>query len=311
MKVSICIPVYQNSIGLKRLLKSIACQDFFDYEVVIADDSIDNSCYEVVKGFINSGSLKNKIIYHKNEERLGSPKNWNKTLELASGEFVKLMHHDDEFATASALFSLVKKLDEERESILIACASVDIKKECIIQRNKLSPEEVIKINHSPEILLFGNIIGAPSATIWRSGEFRFNENLVWLVDIDFYIRIFKSAPLKYLEQELIKIHVGEAGQLTKKCIYDTQLILRETLLVYRSIDQNMKYSHSFQEMWIRIFEYCNLRSIHFIDNYGLNELDLNFLIECYSMYKRNYYCRSPIILKYAIKRMFYKITNIL
>lgn len=310
MKVSICIPAYQNSKGLKRLLHSIACQDFFDYEVVIADDSIDNHCFEVVREFLNSGNLKNKIIYHKNERRLGSPKNWNKTLDLASGDFIKLMHHDDEFATASSLSSLIKKLDEESECILIACASVDVKKGRLFKRNKLDPDALREISQTPEILLMGNVIGSPSATIWRSGVYRFNESLVWLVDLDFYLRVIRNASLGYLDQELIKIHIGEPGQITKKCIYDTELILRETLFVYKSIDENVKYSRSFQEFWIHIFEYCNLRNIRFVKNYELSESDFNFLTECYSIFKKNYLYRTPIIFKYVIKRTLYKIMNI-
>jgi cellulose synthase/poly-beta-1,6-N-acetylglucosamine synthase-like glycosyltransferase len=38
-KVSICIPVYNNPNGLKKLLDSIRIQDYKDYEVIVSDDS--------------------------------------------------------------------------------------------------------------------------------------------------------------------------------------------------------------------------------------------------------------------------------
>jgi len=40
MKVSICIPAYNNEPSVRRLLESIERQNFKDYEVIITDDSV-------------------------------------------------------------------------------------------------------------------------------------------------------------------------------------------------------------------------------------------------------------------------------
>lgn len=42
-KVSICIPCYNNAAEVKRLLDSIYCQDYTDFEVNISDDSTENA----------------------------------------------------------------------------------------------------------------------------------------------------------------------------------------------------------------------------------------------------------------------------
>jgi len=42
-EISICIPAYKNVGFLERLLHSISIQSFADYEVVITDDSPDDS----------------------------------------------------------------------------------------------------------------------------------------------------------------------------------------------------------------------------------------------------------------------------
>ena len=47
---SICIPAYKNTDYLKRLLDSISIQTFRDFEVIITDDSPD----ETVSTFINN-----------------------------------------------------------------------------------------------------------------------------------------------------------------------------------------------------------------------------------------------------------------
>lgn len=39
VKVSICIPAYNNGQAVRRLLSSVEKQTFKDYEVIITDDS--------------------------------------------------------------------------------------------------------------------------------------------------------------------------------------------------------------------------------------------------------------------------------
>ena len=46
-KVSICIPAYRDARGVERLLKSISGSDYRDIEVIITDDTPDDSVAEV------------------------------------------------------------------------------------------------------------------------------------------------------------------------------------------------------------------------------------------------------------------------
>lgn len=106
MKVSICIPAYNNEVSLKRCLDSVLIQDFEDYEIVITDDSPSNVIAQLVSGYNNS-----KIHYYKNTENLGSPENWNRALSLAKGEYIKIIHHDDWFSSNDSLDKFVALLD--------------------------------------------------------------------------------------------------------------------------------------------------------------------------------------------------------
>jgi glycosyltransferase involved in cell wall biosynthesis len=49
--ISICIPAYKRTNYLKRLLDSIVLQNFHDFEVIISDDSNDNSVSELIHDF--------------------------------------------------------------------------------------------------------------------------------------------------------------------------------------------------------------------------------------------------------------------
>ncbi len=97
--ISICIPAYKRTQYLQRLLRSIAEQTFNNFEVIVSDDSNDDSVKKLIAQFENQFSLK----YWQNQTSLGTPANWNAAIQKAAGEWIKLMHDDDWFATPSAL----------------------------------------------------------------------------------------------------------------------------------------------------------------------------------------------------------------
>lgn len=105
-KVSICVPTYGNPEGMKRLLASVKEQTFLDYEVVVTDDSPDDS---VKNAALNAG-IKN-LRYVKNLQRLGASANWNEAVRQSCGAYIKMMHHDDWFASPDSLARFVELLD--------------------------------------------------------------------------------------------------------------------------------------------------------------------------------------------------------
>src|ERR1700709_1959716 len=97
--ISICIPAYKNAPFMQRLLDSIAMQSFTDFEVVVTDDSPGTEVQEVCRQYEN----KFPLLYQKNPTALGTPENWNEGISKASGQWIKLMHHDDWFASSNSL----------------------------------------------------------------------------------------------------------------------------------------------------------------------------------------------------------------
>ena len=92
-KVSICIPAYEQPYNLDKCLKSILKQTFKDYEVIITDDSKESNLFDIVEKYIEDMDIK----YIKNTLSKGSPENWNKAISLATGKYIKILHHDDSF----------------------------------------------------------------------------------------------------------------------------------------------------------------------------------------------------------------------
>src|SRR5205814_5816340 len=97
--IYICIPAYKRVRYLKRLLESIVIQTYRDFEVIITDDSDDDSVGKLVEEY----TLKLPVVYHKNQKPFGTPANWNFAISKANGKWIKLMHDDDWFANEKAL----------------------------------------------------------------------------------------------------------------------------------------------------------------------------------------------------------------
>jgi len=235
VKVSICIPSYKQVSFLKRCLDSIEKQTYSNYEIIISDDSPNDEIEVLIQEYAHL-----PIIYRQNRIALGSPENWNNAINMASGEYIKIMHHDDWFATTTSLEKFVKALDENTEAFFAFSACIDKGDKIEIKRNPLS-FELKSLRKNPDILGLGNLIGAPSVTFFRNNkEWTFDNQFVWLVDIEFYIRLLrKHSSFVYIPDYLIHVGISE-NQITNQCKDDEQLIQKEYNYLCRKL--NLKYN---------------------------------------------------------------------
>src|SRR5438445_118084 len=97
--ISICIPTYKRTDLLKTLLDSILQQSYKDHEILINDNSPDDS----VKALVRSYDHRLKISYEKNEPPVSAVENGLKVMSRASAPWIKVMHDDDWFSCADAL----------------------------------------------------------------------------------------------------------------------------------------------------------------------------------------------------------------
>jgi glycosyltransferase involved in cell wall biosynthesis len=201
-RVSVCIPAYSQPEYFRRALTSVLAQHFTDFEIVVADDSPDNTVADIVREAADS-----RIVYVKNDRRRGSPGNWNVAAEHATGEFVKFLHHDDWFSSTDSLAKYVALLDTDSRAHIGFSASRACDERQRVQRVHNPTQYLDRLRRDPRSLLLGNWIGAPSATIVRrAAGARFDLNLVWVVDIDFYLSVLTRNPhFAYSEEPLVSI----------------------------------------------------------------------------------------------------------
>lgn len=231
-KVSICIPAYNRVRCFRRALRSIAVQTFADYEVIITDDSAGDQ----VKRTVEAWDLKGKTVYHKNRTRLGSPRNWNEALRRASGEYVKMLLADDWFATETSLYRLVSMLDNEPKANFGFCSSLNISSQRTWVPHKLTERDLSTLTRQPRSLFFGNMIGSPSATIHRRNHEMYDDQLRWLVDIDFYIRFLENnGSVVFCPDPLVCVTAGDRGQLSSQLAGNTLVELFEYTYLFSKL----------------------------------------------------------------------------
>jgi len=236
-KVSICIPAYLHVDLLERCIQSVLEQNFKDFEVVITDDSPNNIIEERIKLYRDD-----RIHYFKNIRTLGSPANWNECILKAKGEYIKILHHDDWFSTPLSLGTYVDLLNDNPESNIAFSASCDIS--ASYQKvHVLTPSVYQKISKQPELLFLGNVIGAPSVSIFRNNKnLLFDTQLIWLVDTDFYIRMLQhNHPFAYTNNVLVNIGISNL-QITRSCLEKPEVRIKEKLYLYKKFELGKKQS---------------------------------------------------------------------
>jgi len=91
-RVSVVIPTYNRTWGLKRAIASVLSQTFPDFELIITDDASAEDTPEVARSFADP-----RLRYYRQSNNVGVSRNWGTGVELAHGEFVALLMDDDRY----------------------------------------------------------------------------------------------------------------------------------------------------------------------------------------------------------------------
>ena len=133
-KISILVPTYRTPIPmLKEMIESVRAQSYENWELCIADGSVgarinaDGSVEGEKAGAAPVSPLENVLSeYHEKDPRVvyrvldkngGISYNTNCAFELATGDFIALLDHDD-IIEPDALFEVVKKLQNKETKIV-------------------------------------------------------------------------------------------------------------------------------------------------------------------------------------------------
>lgn len=259
--VSICIPAYNQPDKLIYLLESIRSQTFSDFEVIISDDSNNGEIRELIAQFPDL-----PIKYYLNKPAKGSPENWNFAISLASGKWIKLMHHDDYFCSEDSLKLFVEFVKSNPTIDYVFCATKlrTLSNADSEISNYVVDKNVLKnIKNQSAYLFPKNIIGSPSIGLQRKSlNISFDVNLIWLVDVDYFIQLLFNYKVVYLDKPLITTIISET-QLSKRMSMNPDYELSELAYCYN------KFSKKYNRFNRKIMRQ---RFIYFLNEFQLYRL---------------------------------------
>lgn len=233
--ISICIPTHNGSKHIFETIKSVLNQTFKDFEIVISDDGSNDETIQIIKSFNDSRITKIDCL------EPGTPAdNWNNSVRLASGIFIKLLCQDDVIFP----MCLEKEVKAMSDPVNADCSFCFHTRNLITETGrhvwdpikssfragKYSIDELL-----PRIVRSGgNPIGQPMAVTFRAealemvGEFEGD----FVIDLDMWVKLLEVGRGLALGEVLSAFRVNgdswgiELSKVQFKKMYDFNLKMR-------------------------------------------------------------------------------------
>ncbi|MDQ3844054.1 MAG: glycosyltransferase [Bacteroidota bacterium] len=248
-----------------RCLDSVLKQDYKNVEIVVSDDSPDEDTKHAIEPYINKLSIR----YFHNNPALTSPRNWNSALDKAQGDLVVLMHQDDWYHAEDALSVYVEAFkDRAVDFVFCQNTAIDEKDNKVILQ--AIPRLLKEMRRKPNQLVLAQVIGPPSNTMLRREvDVRYDERFIWLVDVDYYVRLLKKGyRYKYIEKHLVSIGLHE-DQTTAFCRANSDIIFKENIWFAAKLEPEAFDDILIYDYYWRLLRNYRIRSI---EDFKLNKV---------------------------------------
>jgi glycosyltransferase involved in cell wall biosynthesis len=292
-RISICIPAYKKPEYVVRAIQSILKQTYKEVEIVISDDSPNEDIKIAIQPYISELDIK----YYHNEPALKSPMNWNNALDKASGDFVMLLHQDDWLHDSKALEIYIETFKGHTEAGFVFCKNTAIQPDGVELNLQAIKSLLGNMDKKPHHILRANVIGPPSnVMLKRAIPIRYDENYIWLVDVDYYVQLLEAGnAYVYLDQHLVSIGLHE-DQTTVFCRNNEDVIVKENIhFAFKLGTKAFSDILIFDYYW-RLLRNYNIRSEEDLYKMGVQKAQLLPVI----MHQLNWEKRCPIgLLKFG------------
>jgi glycosyltransferase involved in cell wall biosynthesis len=210
--VSICIPLYNSEKTIVSTIQSIINQTYQNLEIIIVDNASTDNTLHLVGKFNDS-----RITIYKNSMNIGAEKNFDKCIELATGDYIAIYHSDDLYEpeivqkqvqafqhnpSIGAVFTMADHINENNQVV----GEFELPRE-------LKNREIYYFSEIfTSILKNGNFLVCPSA-IAKSEIYKelipFNsEKFGSSADLDMWLRILERRPISILNKKLMSYRIS-------------------------------------------------------------------------------------------------------
>ncbi len=204
-KVSIVIPTCDRAEMLRCAISSVLAQTWQDFELLVVDDASKDHTAGVVASFSDP-----RIVYLKQEQRIGGAAARNRGIDCARGEVVAFLDDDDEW--------LPMKLEKqmvlfERRPISLGLVYtgywiIDKESGKVVQQKIPTKQGDL----SREIFIRNWVGGSSSVAVRKScllAVHGFDPSLPSFQDYDLWIRMAKKFEFDFVKEPLLKYHLHQ------------------------------------------------------------------------------------------------------
>jgi hypothetical protein len=223
------------------------------------------------------------------------------------------MHHDDMFTFQDSLQKFYNLLSDNDHILgFVASRNVNHLLNEVVSINLPSRTFLKKLSANPNVLLLGNFIGSPSATIFRRSHLLFDNNLRWLVDIDFYMaNLNHSNSFNYLLTDEITIGISKT-QITNSVRDCLKINVYEFFYILNKYKIKYVFNNTYQSAVVNLLLRFNIRNLKTIKNiYSNLPEDLSSFFSFSFQFKLYFFKRLQVLLKFLISRFSLGVINLI
>jgi GT2 family glycosyltransferase len=148
--ISVLVPVYRTAPEiLEKTIGSVLAQTYSNWELCLVDDSSHSEAVDRI--FARYAAADRRIKTARLDENGGISRASNRALELATGEYIALLDHDDELA-ADALYHVVQAINRHPD------ADIFYSDEDHIDESGFRSDPFFKPDWSPDLILSENYV---------------------------------------------------------------------------------------------------------------------------------------------------------
>lgn len=214
-------------IFLEKSFESLSTQTFKDFNIIISDHSKDNLIQDLCIKYQD----KLKINYYKNAEKYGnSSANINNAIKKADGKLIKILFQDDFLFHDKSLEEIIQNFDLKQDNWLITA--------CIHSKDGINFFRPFYPKYNHFIHLGKNTISSPSVlTIKNKEPLLFDENLIWLMDVDYYKRCYNNWGSPKIINKINVVNRIGLYQVSNSMI-NISVRLKETFYIFKKYVSN-------------------------------------------------------------------------
>lgn len=220
-RISICIPAYdmggQGAAYLAQSLDRIAAQDLTDFEVVVSDQSDSPGVADTCAAYAERFALR-RVEFAQGPRQ--SSANANNAMRHATGGIVKILFQDDLLHGDQALRLTAQAFDAGADWMICGSATTP--------DGQAVDKPMVPRLH-PQIRFGKNTVSSPSVLAMRRDRaLAFDENLIWLMDVEMYHRLAKTRGSPAIVPQTLILNRLHPGQVSASVAPD----LRRRELTY-------------------------------------------------------------------------------